>query len=180
MENAEKIFYKSNVEIGGEIFEQIEYRDYTDSCIQFRELMDEKFNLLDTLFIIPFYGLRRKVKDIYYGIRYGFQRMFKGYDKVDIFETFQNFIDRYSKIFADYRKNHVSYIGSMTEKEWDDIIDKMIIHLHYMDETNVINELEKDVSDNWSLSIESIDMVRERHKEEFFKLFSKYFYHLWD
>ena len=68
----------------------------------------------------------------------------------------------------------------MTEEEWNNIIDEMIFHLRYMDEEKVDEELCKDVPDNWIPCVPTIDMITEKHKDEFFKLFSKYFYNLWD
>ena len=177
MENVEKTFIKSNVEIGGEIFEQIEYKDYSDSRTRFGELMDAKFTLWDRI-TIPFLRLGHEVKDVYWKIRYGFQRMFKGYDFADTFDTFDKFISRYQKILTELKKNKCGYPMGMTEEEWDNILDEMIMHLYYMDEWNVIKELEKDVDDNWSCA--SVGVVMNRHKDEFFKLFSEHFYSLWD
>ena len=56
----------------------------------------------------------------------------------------------------------------------------MILHLYWMDENNVIKELEKDVPENWSLSLKTTQEIMDKHKNEFFKLFSEYFYCLWD
>ena len=104
----------------------------------------------------------------------------KGYDAVDTFETFYKFTKRYSKILKDYRKHHIGYCGEMTAEEWDAIIDEMIYHLHYMDEETVTEELEKNVPDDWSVSTVDVYSVMDVHKDAFFELFSKYFYHLWD
>ena len=106
--------------------------------------------------------------------------MFHGYDNVDTFETFAKFIERYEKILTDYRKCHVGYVGTMTAEEWDAIIDEMIFHLHYMDESNVIDELERDVPDDWSADYTTIHYILDSHKDKFFRLFSEYFYNLWD
>lgn len=128
----------------------------------------------------PYYKAKWWIKDTYWEIRYGFQRMFKGYDSVDTFETFAKFRERYIKILTEYRKHHIGYDAEMTEEEWDNIIDEMIYHLHYMDEETVTEELEKGVPDNWSASPKTVNCVLDKHKDAFFELFSKYFYHLWD
>ena len=129
---------------------------------------------------LPFYRAKRWIKDTYWEVRYGFQRMFKGYDSVDTFETFAKFTERYNKILTDYRNHHWGYPGTMTVEEWDAIVDEMIYHLHYMDEENVIEELEKDVPNDWNASGKTVSEIMDKHKDEFFKLFSEYFYHLWD
>ena len=68
----------------------------------------------------------------------------------------------------------------MTNEEWEAIVDEMLYHLHYMDERNVEEELERDVPKDWSPSQRNIDEIMDKHKDEFFKLFSEYFYNLWD
>lgn len=128
----------------------------------------------------PYYKARRKITETYWEVRYGFERMFKGYDSVDTFETFAKFIERYTKILTEYRKTHIGYVGTMTAEEWDNTIDEMLYHLHYMDEQTVTEELEKDVPEDWSVSAKTVDQIMEKYKNEFFKLFSKYFFSLWD
>lgn len=129
---------------------------------------------------LPLYRFVHKVKNVYWNIRYGFQRMFKGYDNVDVFDTFSKFTDRYSKILAEYRKSHIGYVGTMTLEEWNSIIDEMIFHLYYMNEENVNEELKKYVSNNWIPTLETVSKIMDSHKDKFFKLFSEYFYSLWD
>ena len=136
-------------------------------------------NLWDKI-TLPFYKVRYKVKDAYWKARYGFQRMFKGYDNVDTFDIFSKFVERYKKIIKEFRDNHYGYPGTITNEEWDNILDTMLYHLHYMEEDNVIKELEKDVPENWSVSLKTVNDVMEKHKNGFFTLFSEYFFSLWD
>ena len=142
----------------------------------FKDALEKIWDVVTT----PFWRIKRWIKDTYWEIRYGFQRMFKGYDVVDTFESFWKFTERYSKILADYRNHHWGHPGEMTEEEWDAIIDEMIYHLKYMDEETVTEELEKDVPDNWTVSHKTVSEVLDIHKDIFFELFSKYFYELWD
>lgn len=130
----------------------------------------------------PYYKTKNWLRDIYWEIRYGFQRMFKGYDSVDTFETFHKFVERYTKILTEYRNKHcgIPMEFENSEEEWDKVIDEMIYHLHYMGEQTVTEELEKDVPDDWTVSSKSVYEVMDKHKNAFFELFSKYFYDLWD
>lgn len=128
----------------------------------------------------PYHKAKWWIREAYWEVRYGFQRMFKGYDVVDTFETFAKFIDRYTKILTEYRKKHVGYVWGMENEEWEAIVDEMIYHLHYMDEETVTEELEKNVPDDWSASHKTINEIMDKHKDAFFELFSKYFYDLWD
>lgn len=127
---------------------------------------------------LPFFRLKIKVIAFYWDIRYGIQRMFKGYDNVDTFSLCYKFMDRYYKILTEYKKNMRGYPGRITEEEWKDIIDKMIFHLYYMDDDRIDEELMKDVPDSWIPTWKTTGEIMEYHKTEFFKLFSEYFYDL--
>ena len=108
-------------------------------------------------------------------IKFGFQRMFRGYDDSALWCIHGYFVDEYMKILKDFRANLHGYPGYMESiEEWEDILDAMIHHLTFMSEDLYF----KDEYSNWSYR--DIDKSMEYHKEEFFKLFTKYFYHLWD
>ena len=172
-------FHTATAKVGRDIIENAEYFtfDFSDWCTSKKMKWYEKiWDVITT----AFYRTRHKIRDVYWEIRYGFQRMFKGYDSVDCFETFAKFIERYTKILTEYRKTHVGYVGTMTNEEWEAIIDEMLYHLYYMDEEHVIAELEKDTPDDWSASNKTTYEILDKHKDEFFKLFAEYFYNLWD
>lgn len=137
-----------------------------------------KWSLWDKI-TIPFYRAKRVIRDTYWNIRYGFQRMFKGYDSVDVFDVYAGFIKRYSKILENFKKHNCGYPSDMTDEEWDNIIDEMIYHLYYMDENNIDKELEKYAPEGYVPCLETTGKIMYEHKEEFFKLFSKHFFNLW-
>lgn len=170
--------HKATVTVGKDTIEA-EYFTYERSDFWTPKKMNVFEKIWDVI-TTPYYKAKWWIRETYWEIRYGFQRMFKGYDVVDTFETFAKFRERYIKILADYRKHHIGYCGEMTEEEWDAVIDDMLYHLHYMDEEIVTEELERDVPDDWSASYITVNYVLDKHKDAFFKLFSKYFYYLWD
>ena len=43
-----------------------------------------------------------------------------------------------------------------------------------------IDELEKNVPDDWVASYKTVNPILDKHKDAFFELFSKYFFDLWD
>ena len=114
-----------------------------------------------------------------------------GYDKYAIWETFDWFIYTMKSILERYRSTHTgvpiliedypfdSSDDSKESKEkrksndelWDSIIDKMICLLDDMDENNPKYRY---------LDFREQDKLIEEAKNEFFKLFSEYFYNLWD
>lgn len=114
-----------------------------------------------------------------------------GYDEYATWETFDWFIDTMREILLNYRTNSNGIpilldnypMGSheYTEEEqkiieknntlWYSTLDRMIELLNLMDERNLKNE-----DYDWKQTQEK----KEEAKNEFFKLFSKYFYNLWD
>lgn len=144
------------------------------------KIEDNRLSYLWYIITLLFYRLKRKIRDIYWEIRYGFQRMFKGYDYVDTFETHSKFIDRYYKILTDFKKNLHGHPGHMTEEEWNNILDQMLFHLYYMNEDHIEEELCKDAPESWIPTWNTSGEIMEKHKNEFFKLFSEHFYDLWD
>lgn len=129
---------------------------------------------------LPFYRLKRKTRETYWKIRKSIQRMKNGYDDVDRYCLYDGFIDRYTNVLKDYKKNMHGHLARFSEEEWNAIIDKMLLHLYYMDEDNVDEELGKDVPENWIPRWDTTYPIMEHHKNEFFKLFSEHFYDLWD
>lgn len=173
----------ATAKVGNDVVENVEYITFDHSdwfkpkkAKTFKDKLENIWDVITT----PYYKVKWKLDRVYWNCRYGFERMFKGYDSVDTFETFAKFIERYTNILKEYRKTHVGYVGTMTNEEWEAIIDEMIYHLYYMDEEHVTEELEKDVPDDWSASAITVYEVMDKHKDAFFKLFSEYFYNLWD
>ena len=128
---------------------------------------------------LPFCKLEQWYWNIHRNIKFGFQRMFRGYDNADGYAFFSNFIDRHYKLLKHFKKHNFGYPANLTEKEWDNILEEMIQHLYMMDEWNVIQSLEKGMPEDYKVDYKSVYEITERHKDEFFKLFSKHFYSLW-
>jgi hypothetical protein len=136
------------VQVGKDIIENAEYFTF-DHSDWFKTKEMNVFEKIWDVITTPYYKTKWWIRETYWEIHYGFERMFKGYDSMDTFETFYKFINRYTKILTEYRNTHVGYVGTMTNEEWESIIDEMIYHLYYMDEEHVTEELEKNVPDDW-------------------------------
>ena len=107
-----------------------------------------------------------------------------GYDEYATWETFDWFIITMKDILRTYRYGHIGYpVASWDDNEaqeqakidYDADLDKMISLLDDMDENSPkyeSEEYEKDFKRKYD------EMYAA--KDEFFKLFSKYFYNLWD
>lgn len=115
-----------------------------------------------------------------------------GYDEYATWETFGWFIDTMQDIFKKYKSQHHSipividnypFVSQPTEEEkkimqendekWNGIVDRMIELLSLMDERNPKYE-------EYDMDFQRIDKEMNEAKDEFFELFSKYFYNLWD
>lgn len=164
-----------NVEVDNEIV-QAEYLVFDNNELN---MFDISFNFWEKVEIF-FRRTKCRIRDVYYKVYYAFERMFKDYDTTDIFSVHSKFVERYYKILTDYKNNLHGHPINLTQEEWDNIIDEMIRHLYYMDEENVDKELMMHMSEDCTPSCETIDEIMKKHKNEFFKLFSEYFYNLWD
>ena len=171
--------HTATAQVGKDTIENAEYLTF-ERCDWWNPKKKNVFEKAWDVITTPYYKAKHWIRDTYWQVYYGFQRMFKGYDAVDTFETFAKFTERYEKILKDYKKYHYGYPGDMTEEAWESVVDDMIYHLHYMDEQNVEDELSKGMPEGWVPSCITVDQIMERHKDEFFKLFSKHFYNLWD
>ena len=125
------------------------------------------------------YRIKWKILDIYRAIKFGFQRMFRGYDNSDVWEFFYNFTDRNYKILNKFICKNKCHPVKLTEEEWDDILQEMCKHLYMMDEHNVTEFLKTGMPEGWRPASNSVYEIMERHKNEFFDLMKEHFYDLW-
>jgi hypothetical protein len=105
-----------------------------------------------------------------------------GYDEYATWETFNWFIDTMKEILKTYREGHIGYpVASFDNEElqklaniaYDADIDKMIVLLDKMDEEYYSNV-------EYSGDYRRINNEMNESKDEFFQLFTKHFYSLWD
>ena len=103
-----------------------------------------------------------------------------GYEMYAEYETFQWFIDVFSKILKNFRKNHISfpvllndvpYDSECNNQKWNEILDNMIKNICLMDEDNEAYT---------NMNCTDIFECQNQAKQMFMFLFSEYFYHLWD
>ena len=119
------------------------------------------------------------MKNIFKQIKYGFQRMFRGYDDNEVSVIEYSFVKRYIKILTDFKNRTDLCPVGISLNELTDIIDEMINHLKLMDEEYVIKELCKDMPADYYPDYEAIESILLNNKNKFFELFSRYFTDLW-
>jgi hypothetical protein len=106
-----------------------------------------------------------------------------GYDEYATWETYNWFIDTMKSVLTKYNSNRYGIkiiTGNWSdieenEKAWNDVINRMIELLDLMDRSNPKYDTEE-----YDTDYEKKDSEMEAAKEEFFQLFSEYFYYLWD
>lgn len=129
------------------------------------ELFDYKWTKWDSFVSFIWYQPRRKIVDAFYLVKYACQRAFRGYDDREVFSADHFFVERQLKILKKFKKYNCGYpCGSITPENWDNIIQQMIDDLQF-------------ISD-YSWDFKRNDEV-EKHKDHFFYLFSKWFFHIW-
>ena len=107
-------------------------------------------------------------------LRYRIQRGRRGWsdrDVQNIYGYFTKTMCSMLRYFRAHRRGHPTY---MTQTEWNFILDRMITLLEDMDR----NTCSKDFT-GINESIDR-DQYMVQCKNEFFQLFSQYFYDLWD
>ena len=122
-----------------------------------------------------------------------------GYDPFANCETFSWFIKTMKSVLTAHRDDSPGYPASFGEypllaadpdlpektkkhkQEWTAALDRMITLLDEMDENNepLPTAAASAVADITLAGIETEYRKREESKDEFFRLFGKYFYYLW-
>ena len=149
--------------------------------------------------------LRRFFSQLRWELRYAWRRVWRGYDDVDFFECFEMFRRRMIRILEDFinhghalltipnQSEHYNELlkrfpeGYFDEEHTELIYRTMIYHLQMMDEDFVEKILYgNNVYDDYEIGYRSIEdhkriySVMEQNKDAFMKLFSLFYYHLWD
>lgn len=149
---------------------------------------------------------RRFFRELGWELRYAWRRAWIGYDDVDMFECFEMFRRRMIRILEDFIKHghgllnlpqeseHYDELlkrfpkGYFDEKNTELIYQTMIFHLQMMDEDYVEKILygSNVYDDDYQIGCRSIEdrkrisSVIRQNKNAFMKLFSLFYFDLWD
>lgn len=92
-------------------------------------------------------GLKWKIRELYWQLRYAWQRAWRGYDYTDVFELGFNFVDKMPALLKEFKENNVGLFydtdtnTTLTKEETDSIIDEMIYCFENCDEDHVYERL---------------------------------------
>ena len=150
--------------------------------------------------------LRHFLRELRWELKYAWRRAWIGYDDVDMFECFEMFRRRMIRIMEDFIRHGHGLLNLPQESEhynellkkfpercFDDkntklIYQTMIFHLQMMDEDYVEKKLygSNVYDDDYEVGCRSIEdhkriySVMRQNKNAFMKLFSLFYFDLWD
>ena len=150
--------------------------------------------------------LRHFFRELRWELKYAWRRAWFGYDDVDMFECFEMFRRRMIRILEDFIKHGHGLLNLPQEsKDYNELLKKfpeghfddentkliyrtMIYHLQMMDEDYVEKILYGNnvYDDDYEIGCRSredhkrIYSVMQQNKDAFMKLFSLFYYDLWD
>ena len=134
--------------------------------------------------------MRYKVKELYWQLRYAWQRAWRGYDDTDVFELGFNFVERMPILLRDFKENNIALFPaldnperlSLTEEETNAVLDEMIFNFENCDEDVVYERLfgsnpydDEYDHDRWCEASKELD----RCWNEAMRLFAKWSGALW-
>ena len=150
--------------------------------------------------------LRHFFRELRWELRYAWRRAWFGYDDVDMFECFEMFRRRMIRVMEDFIKHGHGSLNLPQESEYNNellekfpegyfddentklIYQTMIFHLQMMDKDYVEKELYRNnvYDDDYEVGCRSTEQrkriysVMRQNKNAFMKLFSLFYYDLWD
>ena len=150
--------------------------------------------------------LRYFLRQLRWELKYAWRRVWIGYDDVDFFECFEMFRRRMIRILEDFINHGNGLLNLPQESEhYNELLERfpegyfdeentkliyqaMIFHLQMMDENYVEKKLYGNniYDDDYEVDYRSIGdykriySVMRQNKDAFMKLFSLFYYDLWD
>lgn len=129
------------------------------------------------------WGNIQRLKYLPQAIKYRFQRAFRGWADCDTWDMDFWFMEVMKPMLQHLRDTHTSHPGNLTEEAWNVVLNRMIFLLNEMDENTCSRQIIFGRGSGKSKDFQRlIDVCKYRAacKDEFFRLFSKYFYDLWN
>lgn len=127
-----------------------------------------------------------KVKELWWQLRYAWQRAWRGYDYMDTFELCFRFRERMVPILKNFRENNVGLFydsekqRNLTEEETNSIINEMIYHFENSDtDAWTENTNLTPFNDGDSDKITEFEQNAIEHEKQALAMFVKWFDCLW-
>ena len=107
------------------------------------------------------------------------QRFIRGWADEDTWDIDWWFIKTLSPILKKFKEDNDSNPFKLSEEEWDKILDNMVYYLEGMNGEGAVKQLYGEGANLTVDDYKEISNHMTHSKEEFFKLFTQYFYDLW-
>ena len=130
-----------------------------------------------------------RIKQLFWEIRYAWQRAWRGYDFVDVFDLGFVFARKMPILLKKFKENNIAMWydveeqKQLTEEETDKVLDEMIYYFENCDEMVVYDRI---LGEDWADKMlkDEIDWKPaykelERCRTEALRLFSKWCFALW-
>ena len=107
------------------------------------------------------------------------QRFIRGWADEDTWDIDWWFIKTLSPMLKKFKEDNDSHPFKLSEEEWDKILDNMVYYLEGMNGEGAVKQLYGEGANLTVDDYKEISNHMTHSKEEFFKLFTQYFYDLW-
>ena len=128
-----------------------------------------------SLFHNIYWAVRRFFRDIPYNIRkvkWFWQRGKRGYADCDVWSMGDYLADIIPSMLRQLKEINCGYPGNLTEEKWDKLLDEMIIGF---------SAAKRVYDDEYDLGTMITDCIADQKLfREKMKIFTKYFFNLWD
>jgi hypothetical protein len=132
-------------------------------------------NKIINLYNYIFYCIPYKIKDFRYEVKWAYQRVFRGFDDRAFWGLDSYLTEIILPVLKFLRKDGNGYPSKLTDEEWKDVLDKMIIGFQELhDEGYMEGEWETYTWDKNRL------IAHQKKVNEGLKLFSRHFQNLWN
>ena len=132
-----------------------------------KAILQRNFYYRGKYFYKNFKNILQFISDIYFLLK-------NGYDRAALWDIDIWFVDTMRDILTKFKNNTTGIPSEFEDNpgQWQETLSRMIVLLDNMDM--------HDVSDSNVLSFCTHTKEKEQAKNQFFELFSKHFYELWD
>lgn len=147
-----------------------------------QDVFEMKLSWWDKL-TAPVHRLWWRICDCWKDLGYRRQRFKRGYASCDVWELRSWFVNTLRPMLEDLRVHHTGCPDELTDEEWEAILGKMIKLLAIMDvwDDSAAKECLGIPDDCFTCETEKqINDIKQNATEQFFTLFSKWFWDMWD
>lgn len=132
--------------------------------------------------------LRYRTRNLFWELRYAFQRAWRGYDFTDVFELGYNIASRMPVLLKEFKENNIALFTdqetgrTLSEEETNQVLDELIFYFENCDEDHVYKRLYGIESWEEDFNRKHLDLVYKelnRCRTEAMRLFSKWIWQLW-